>query len=161
MEKSREKASRWCRHVGCHASCRSSVCRNIFLDLPLSCTSNCEQDSQSKESLVQAQPSNVSEGMRQAADRLATGVGNMGSALRTPFSSRSPQEAAYRGGSGYGSAAVRALRAAPGAIAKPLSEGGHCHKTLNTCFGAVSAAREILSLYFPMTFFDFLLCNPD
>lgn len=61
----------------------------------------------------------MTEGMRQAADRLASGVGNMG----TAFSSRAPSEAGYRGGSGYGSAAVRALRAAPGAIAKPLSEG--------------------------------------
>ena len=61
--------------------------------------------------------------MRQAADRLATGVSTMGSALKTPFASTTTQSAGYRGGSGYGSAAVRALRAAPGAIAKPLSEG--------------------------------------
>ena len=87
---------------------------------------------------MQAQPSNVSEGMRQAADRLASGVGDMGSALRAPFSSRASQGNAYRGGSGYGSAAVRALRAAPGAIAKPLSEGkgnsvAHLHWHLSRC----------------------------
>lgn len=73
----------------------------------------------------QAPPSNVSEGMRQAADRLSSGAGNVGSALKAPFSSSPSQHRGYRGGSGYGSATVRALRAAPAALAKPLSEGNY------------------------------------
>lgn len=79
--------------------------------------------SQNPHSDVQAQPSSVSEGMWQAADRLAMGVGDIGSALRAPFSTSQSRGGEYRMGSGYGSAAVRALRAAPGALAKPISEG--------------------------------------
>ena len=72
------------------------------------------------------QPSNVSDGLRQAADKLSAGFGEMGEALRAPFRSpgsgegNSPEQLPS---GGVGAAAVRALRAAPGAIAKPLSEG--------------------------------------
>lgn len=69
--------------------------------------------------VVGLQPGNVSEGMRQAANRLSDGFGEMGAALRAPFASQS--DAA--GDSGAGGAAVRVIRATPAALAKPFSGG--------------------------------------
>ena len=67
------------------------------------------------------QPSNVSEGMRQAATRLSSGFEEMGAALKAPFQADSGSPEAS--GGGLGTATVKALRAAPGALAKPLSGG--------------------------------------
>lgn len=73
--------------------------------------------------LFPMQPSNVSDGMRQAADRLSSGFGEMGAALKAPFREQSDASLAQAPSNSLGSATVRALRAAPGALAKPLSGG--------------------------------------
>ena len=72
------------------------------------------------------QPAGISEGLRQAAERLNAGFAGAAAALRgVPRRGEGGPVciANVRSGEGLGAAAARVLRAAPGALVAPLSGG--------------------------------------